>query len=230
MSASEQKSPWSDCVNADLSLSCLCICKGPYMHDDDGLVFYVHLNIILSRRSKNAKERLCAMRCCAVINWIPPPSGFDPWTLWSEVGSINHSTTLTLPNMHDTAHLLLILCAQAPLSKYLGLIQYCLYLNGWKSHKYPILKIHFSNTENNLFSYTLYRAKIFLNTEFSINTENFHPCILENFFYMSIKLQSLEYPRHMLFFCLFFFCFVLFFLFFFVLGFFYHYYETEKIT
>ena len=34
----------------------------------------------------------------------------------------------------------------------------------------------FSWCENYLFPFTLYRMKNFLNTEFSINTENFHPC------------------------------------------------------
>ena len=45
------------------------------------------------------------------------------------------------------------------------------------------------NTENPLFQYwklpfpyTLYRIKNLLNTEFSINTENFHPTVLAIFF------------------------------------------------
>ena len=66
---------------------------------DDGWVRVLHpFNSIsvISRRWKGEHERLCAMKCHLGSRRITPPAGFEPATLWTEVGSVNRSATRTL--------------------------------------------------------------------------------------------------------------------------------------
>ena len=51
---------------------------------------------VISRRWKGEHERLCAMKRRLGSGRISPPAGFDPTTLWSDVGSANRSATRTL--------------------------------------------------------------------------------------------------------------------------------------
>ena len=51
---------------------------------------------VISRRWKGEHERLCAMKRRLGSGRISPPAGFEPATLWSEVGSTNRSATRTL--------------------------------------------------------------------------------------------------------------------------------------
>ena len=46
---------------------------------------------VISKRWKGEHERLCAMKRRLGSGRISPPVGFEPATLWSEVGSDNHS-------------------------------------------------------------------------------------------------------------------------------------------
>ena len=65
----------------------------------DGWVRVLHpfnsISVIL-RRWKDEHERLCAMKRCLGSGRISPPAGFEPATLWSEVGSANRSATRML--------------------------------------------------------------------------------------------------------------------------------------
>ena len=49
--------------------------------------------LVISRQWKADKERLWAMKHRTVMRWIPPPAGFKPMTLWTEVGKANYSAT-----------------------------------------------------------------------------------------------------------------------------------------
>ena len=51
---------------------------------------------VISRWWKGEHERLCAMKRRLASGRISPPAGFEPATLWSEVGSANRSATRTL--------------------------------------------------------------------------------------------------------------------------------------
>ena len=51
---------------------------------------------VISRRWKGEHERLCAMKRRLGSGRISPAAGFEPATLWSEVGSVNCSATRTL--------------------------------------------------------------------------------------------------------------------------------------
>ena len=53
---------------------------------------------VISRQWKGEHERLCAMKRRLGSGRILPPAGFEPATLWSEVGSANRSATLMLRN------------------------------------------------------------------------------------------------------------------------------------
>ena len=57
---------------------------------------------VISRRWKGEHERLCAMKRRSGSERILPPEGFEPATLWSEVGSANRSATRSLHNKSDT--------------------------------------------------------------------------------------------------------------------------------
>ena len=46
---------------------------------------------VISRRWKGEHERLCAMKRRLGSGRISPPAGFEPLTLWSEVGSTNRT-------------------------------------------------------------------------------------------------------------------------------------------
>ena len=65
----------------------------------DGCVRVLHpFNSIsvISRRWKGEHERLCAMKRRLGLGRISPPVGFEPATLWSEVGSANRPAMRTL--------------------------------------------------------------------------------------------------------------------------------------
>ena len=51
---------------------------------------------VISRWWKGEHERLCATKCRLGSGRISLPAGFEPATLWSEVGSANRSATRTL--------------------------------------------------------------------------------------------------------------------------------------
>ena len=71
--------------------------------DEDDSVFYIPFNIIyiISRQWKDDNEKLCAMKGPTVMSCIPTSVGFKLQTLWSEIGSANHSATWTLRNKKE---------------------------------------------------------------------------------------------------------------------------------
>ena len=50
---------------------------------------------VILRQWKGEHERLCAMKRRLGSGRISPPTGFEPATPWSEVGSTNHSATIS---------------------------------------------------------------------------------------------------------------------------------------
>ena len=60
---------------------------------------------VISRRWKGEHERLCAVKRRLGLGRISPPAGFEPVTLWSEVGSANRSATRTLPHVREVPFL-----------------------------------------------------------------------------------------------------------------------------
>ena len=51
---------------------------------------------VISRRWEGEHEKLCAMKRRLGSGRISPPAGFEPATLWSEVGTANRLATRTL--------------------------------------------------------------------------------------------------------------------------------------